>query len=117
MEQRWQCCSSHRHARRSAAVLCRCFLLHKLTGIFICPAGIIKVKRTSSSSNSSAVAGLFSSGKFLSAAQAPLARQLQATFLPSGFPKTVATGYLPYVWWQAVHHCASAVNGGLSAKD
>lgn len=51
-------------------------------------------------------------GQALGGALPLVARQLQATFLPSGYPDTVAPGYLTYVSWQAIHHCASAVNGG-----
>ncbi|KAK9815255.1 hypothetical protein WJX72_000733 [[Myrmecia] bisecta] len=41
--------------------------------------------------------------------------QLRATFLPSGYLATVGPGYLPFVWWQAVHHAASSANGVLAS--
>eukprot|EP00887_Chlorella_sp_A99_P004904 scaffold4.g4904.t1 len=44
-----------------------------------------------------------------------LASQLSHTFLPAGYPATVSPGYLRYVWWQALHHCAGAANGVLSS--
>lgn len=36
----------------------------------------------------------------------------QATFLPSGYPHTVAPHYLRNTLWQAVHHTCGSVNGG-----
>ncbi|KAL4428447.1 hypothetical protein ABPG75_002536 [Micractinium tetrahymenae] len=41
--------------------------------------------------------------------------QLQATFLPSGYPHTVAPGYLRNTLWQAAHHCAGSANGVLAS--
>ena len=38
--------------------------------------------------------------------------QLAATFLPAGYPKTVAPGYLRNTLWQAAHHTAGSANGG-----
>jgi len=38
---------------------------------------------------------------------------LQATFLPSGYPDTVAPGYLRNTLWQALHHTAGSANGGV----
>ncbi len=43
-----------------------------------------------------------------------LTMQLTKTFLPAGYPSTVGPGYLEFVKWQAVHHAASAANGGMS---
>lgn len=37
---------------------------------------------------------------------------VQATFLPSGYPHTVAPHYLRNTLWQAVHHTCGSVNGG-----
>lgn len=37
---------------------------------------------------------------------------MQATFLPSGYPHTVAPHYLRNTLWQAVHHTCGSVNGG-----
>ena len=42
--------------------------------------------------------------------------QLAATFLPRGYPDTVAPGYLPYVKWQWVHHCAGSAHGVLASS-
>jgi hypothetical protein len=44
-----------------------------------------------------------------------LNRQLSSTFLPSGYPSSVAPGYLRFVWWQGLHHFAGSVNGGADA--
>ncbi|KAL4858920.1 Protein root UVB sensitive 1 [Chlorella vulgaris] len=41
--------------------------------------------------------------------------QLQATFLPSGYPDTVAPGYLRNTMWQAAHHTAGSANGVLAS--
>ena len=51
----------------------------------------------------------------LAAAQRALRSQLAPTFLPSGYPSTVAGGYLRYVGWQAVHHAAGSANGVLAS--
>jgi uncharacterized membrane protein YgcG len=39
----------------------------------------------------------------------------QATFLPSGYPHTVAPHYLRNTLWQAVHHTCGSVNGVLAS--
>ena len=44
-----------------------------------------------------------------------LRRVLTTTFLPTGYPSTVAPGYLKYVSWQALHHAAGAANGVLAS--
>ena len=41
-----------------------------------------------------------------------ITHQLVATFLPAGYPASVAPGYLRFVGWQAAHHFAGSVNGG-----
>jgi len=43
-------------------------------------------------------------------------RQLESTFLPVGYPSTVAPGYLQYVGWQAAHHIAGSANGVLASS-
>lgn len=41
--------------------------------------------------------------------------QVRETFLPSGYPASVAPRYARYVWLQAVHHGAGAANGVLAS--
>eukprot|EP00884_Botryococcus_braunii_P000188 jgi/Botrbrau1/1016/Bobra.114_1s0054.1 len=40
---------------------------------------------------------------------------LGTTFLPVGYPGSVGPGYLPFVFWQTIHHMASAANGVLAS--
>jgi hypothetical protein len=45
-----------------------------------------------------------------------LRQQIIATFFPSGYPSTVAPGYLRYTLWQALHHAAGSANGVLASS-
>ncbi len=42
---------------------------------------------------------------------------LATTFLPAGYPHSVGPGYLPFVFWQTIHHMASAANGGAEGRE
>ncbi|KAL6770796.1 hypothetical protein ACKKBF_B32710 [Auxenochlorella protothecoides x Auxenochlorella symbiontica] len=44
-----------------------------------------------------------------------LVRQVHATFMPAGYPVTVAPGYRTYVAWQGLHHAAGSANGVLAS--
>lgn len=45
-----------------------------------------------------------------------LVRDGIATFLPQGFPDSVASGYTRYAGWQGVSYVASSASGGASGR-
>ena len=55
------------------------------------------------------------SPSFISAYLFRTKRQLQAFFLPSGYPDSVGSNYLQYTLWQAVTNFATTANGVLAS--